>query len=233
MPGTTTTSADDDTAVQASATSAGRAPGAARQVTVMPGFRHSNAWIFSTMLFSACLSLVASFTLSYDALLLAANPDQQLACDISSVLSCGTVGLSWQASLLGFPNAFLGMMCEPVVITIAVAGLAGVRFPRWFMFTAQAIYLVGLTFAFWLFSQSMWVIGALCPWCLVITVGTTLVFMTLLHHNVLHDNLYLPPRMQERALAFVRSDADLFVTIGVLVAITALIVSKYGTALLG
>ena len=113
----------------------------ARTFTQMPGFRHSRTWIFATMLFSACLSLVASFTLSYDAILLAANPDQQLACDISSVLSCGTVALSWQASLLGFPNAFLGMMCEPVVITIAVAGLAGVRFPRWFMFTAQAIYL--------------------------------------------------------------------------------------------
>lgn len=205
----------------------------ARAFTQMPGFRHSRTWIFATMLFSACLSLVASFTLSYDAILLAANPDQQLACDISSVLSCGTVALSWQASLLGFPNAFLGMMCEPVVITIAVAGLAGVRFPRWFMFTAQAIYLVGLVFAYWLFTQSMWDIGALCPWCLVITLGTTLVFMTLLHHNILHDNLYLSRRMQERALAFVRSDADLFVTIGVLVTIAALIVSKYGTVLLG
>jgi len=204
-----------------------------RAFTQMPGFRHSRTWIFATMLFSACLSLVASFTLSYDAILLAANPDQQLACDISSVLSCGTVALSWQASLLGFPNAFLGMMCEPVVITIAVAGLAGVRFPRWFMFTAQAIYLVGLVFAYWLFTQSMWDIGALCPWCLVITLGTTLVFMTLLHHNILHDNLYLSRRMQERALAFVRSDADLFVTIGVLVTIAALIVSKYGTVLLG
>lgn len=198
----------------------------------VPGLRHSRTWIFATMLFSACLSLVAAFTLSYDAVLLAANPDRQLACDISSVLSCGTVALSWQASLFGFPNAFLGMMCEPVVITIAVAGLAGVRFPRWFMFTAQVIYLAGLVFALWLFSQSMWVIGALCPWCLIITLGTTLVFMTLLHHNILHDNLFLPPRMQERALSFVRSDADLFLTIGIVVVIVGLIFSKYGTALL-
>lgn len=233
MPATTTTSAAGDTDVDVDLPAGERDEPRTRAVTEMPGFRHSRTWIFATMLFSACLSLVASFTLSYDALLLAANPDQQLACDISSVLSCGTVALSWQASLFGFPNAFLGMMCEPVVITIAVAGLAGVRFPRWFMFTAQAIYLVGLTFAYWLFTQSMWDIGALCPWCLVITLGTTLVFMTLLHHNILHDNLYLSPRMQERALAFVRSDADLFVTIGVLVTIVALIVSKYGAVLLG
>ena len=233
MPATTTTSPAGDADVDVTLPAGERGEPRARTFTQMPGFRHRRTWIFATMLFSACLSLVASFTLSYDAILLAANPDQQLACDISSVLSCGTVALSWQASLLGFPNAFLGMMCEPVVITIAVAGLAGVRFPRWFMFTAQAIYLVGLVFAYWLFTQSMWDIGALCPWCLVITLGTTLVFMTLLHHNILHDNLYLSRRMQERALAFVRSDADLFVTIGVLVTIAALIVSKYGTVLLG
>ena len=196
------------------------------------GLRHSRGWIFGTMLFSALCSLTAAWVLSYDAIVLAGNPDATFGCDISSVLSCSSVGLSWQASLFGFPNAFLGMVCEPVVITIAVASLGGVRFPRWFMFSAQVVYLFGLAFAFWLFAQSMWVIGALCPWCLVITVGTTLVFMTLLHHNILEDNLYLPPAAQRRALTFVRSGADVFVSAGIVVVIATLIVSKYGAALL-
>lgn len=196
------------------------------------GFRHSRGWIFGTMLLSALLSLTASFVLSYDAIVLAGNPDATFGCDINSVLSCSSVGLSWQASVFGFPNAFLGMISEPVVITIAVASLGGVRFPRWFMFSAQVVYLFGLAFAFWLFSQSMWVIGALCPWCLVITVGTTLVFMTLLHHNILEDNLYLPPAAQQRALTFVRSGADAYLAAGIVVVITTLIVAKYGTLIL-
>ena len=200
----------------------------ARTFTQMPGFRHSRTWIFATMLFSACLSLVASFTLSYDAILLAANPDQQLACDISSVLSCGTVALSWQASLLGFPNAFLGMMCEPVVITIAVAGLAGVRFPRWFMFTAQAIYLVGLVFAYWLFTQSMWDIGALCPWCLTVTLATTFVFFSMTQWNILEGNLYLPPAVLEKARAFVKAGWMTIVLIAWLAAVVLLEVLKWG-----
>ena len=197
------------------------------------GFRHSRGWIFGTMLLSALLSLTASFVLSYDAIVLAGNPDATFGCDINSVLSCSSVGLSWQASVFGFPNAFLGMICEPVVITIAVASLGGVRFPRWFMFSAQVVYLFGLAFAFWLFSQSMLVIGALCPWCLVITVGTTLVFMTLLHHNILEDNLYLPPAAQRRALTFVRSGADAYLAAGIVVVIATLIVAKYGPHLLG
>lgn len=196
------------------------------------GFRHSRGWIFGTMLLSALFSLTAAFVLSRDAIVLAGNPDATFGCDINSVLSCSSVALSWQASVFGFPNAFLGMICEPVVITIAVASLGGVRFPRWFMFSAQVVYLFGLAFALWLFSQSMWVIGALCPWCLVITVGTTLVFMTLLHHNILEDNLYLPPAAQRRALTFVRSGADAYLAAGIVVVIATLIVAKYGTLIL-
>src|SRR5690606_39490821 len=61
--------------------------------------------------------------------------------------SCGTVGASAQASVFGFPNAFLGLVAEPVVMTIAVAGLGGVRFPRWFMCAAQVVYTLGFAFA--------------------------------------------------------------------------------------
>jgi uncharacterized membrane protein len=199
----------------------------------MPGLRHSRRWIFGTMLFSAVCSLIAAFVLSIDALELAADPGADLACNINAVLNCGAVGISPQASLFGFPNAFLGMITEPVVITIAVAALAGIRFPRWFMFTAQVVYAFGLAFALWLFSQSMWVIGALCPWCLLITISTSLVFLTLLHFNVRENNLYLPAGAQARLTAWVRKDYDLYAGILWVALILGLIVTKYGERLLG
>jgi hypothetical protein len=49
--------------------------------------RHANAWIYGTMLVSACLSLIASFVLSVDALALAADPDASLSCNINAVIS--------------------------------------------------------------------------------------------------------------------------------------------------
>lgn len=197
----------------------------------MPGFRHSTRWIFATMLFSATLSLIAAFVLSYDAIKLAEDPTAALSCNVNAVISCGTVGLSWQASLFGFPNAFLGLITEPVVITIAVAGLAGVRFPRWFMVTAQAIYLLGLIFAVWLFSQSMWVIGALCPWCLLVTISTSLVFLTLLHYNVRENNLYLLPKAQARVRGWFRKDYDLYAGIAWVAFLFALILAEHGSKL--
>ena len=194
--------------------------------------RHDNRFIFTTMLISACISLVASFVLSVDALVLAAQPDAVLACDISATLSCGAVAQSWQAQLFGFPNAFLGLVAEPVVITIAVASLGGVRFPRWFMASAQLVYTLGVIFAYWLFSQSMFVIGALCPWCLLVTVSTTLVFTTLTHVNVRDDNLYLPRRLQRKAEWAIAHEVDVVVVWVWLLALAALIAVKYGPALL-
>lgn len=183
------------------------------------------------MLGGALVGLVAAFVLSVDAVELAANPDAALACDINAVISCGTVGTSWQASLFGFPNAFLGLIAESVVITVAVAGLAGVRFPRWFMTAAQTVYLLGFVFAYWLLWQSMFVIGALCPWCLTITVSTTLVLASMLHWNILEDTLYWPARLQSWAMSLVRSGAFGILTAAWFALLVAAVLLKYGDAL--
>ena len=195
--------------------------------------RQDNRWIFSTMLFSACLSLLASFVLSIDAVALAADPHAALSCNLNAVISCGTVGTSWQASLLGFPNAFLGLAAEPVVITIAVASLAGVVFPRGFMLAAQLVYTIGVGFAYWLFYQAMFVIGALCPWCLLVTLSTTLVFTSLTHVNIRDNNLFLPPSLSSALQAGLRMGLDVLVITIWLAALVVLIFWKYGAALLG
>ena len=195
------------------------------------GLRQSDRWIYTTMLVSALLSLTASFVLSVDAIILAADPRAVLACNINAVISCGTVGASWQASLFGFPNAFLGLIAEPVVITIAVASLCGVRFPRWFMLSAQVVYTLGLVFAYWLFFQAYFVIGALCPWCLLITLSTTLVFTSLTHVNIRDGNLYLPDGASRLARGFVRADLDALFVALLLLGIAAMVVTKYATVL--
>lgn len=149
--------------------------------------RHRGSFI--EMLVSSLIGLYAAFVLSKDAVILAADPGAALSCNISQTISCAKVGLTWQANLLGFPNAFLGLIAEPVVITVAVAALGGVRFPRWFMLSAQAVYSIGFVFAYWLFYQAYFNIGALCPYCLMITVTTTLVFFSMTRVNILEGNM--------------------------------------------
>jgi len=193
--------------------------------------RHNNVTVWVTMLVASLASLVASFVLSIDALTLAEDPNANLGCNINAVISCGTVGTSWQASLLGFPNAFLGLVFEPAVITLAVASLAGVRFPRWFMLSAQVIYTIALLFAYWLFEQAMFEIGALCPWCLLVTLATTLVFFEMTYVNVRDDNLFLPRRAQAALTGFVRSNLDFMLMVAWLLVLVLAVVLKYGEAL--
>ncbi len=159
--------------------------------------------LFGEMLVFAILSLIAAAVLSIDAIILARNPDAVLSCSINAVIDCAKVGTTWQAHVFGFPNAFFGLVSEPVVMTIAVASLSGVRFPRWFMFTANLCYLLGVIFAYWLLYQSTFVIGALCPWCLLVTVSTTFVFTSMTQWNIREGNLFLPERADRAARALV------------------------------
>jgi uncharacterized membrane protein len=139
------------------------------------------------MLVSSTLSLIASLVLSYDAVKLAGTPSSKLSCDINAIVSCGKVAKSWQSSLLGFPNSFIGLMLEPVVMTVAIAGLSLVVFPRKFMRVAHVGYGLGLLFALWLLSQSLFVIHALCPWCLLVTISTVTVFSTITRVVILEN----------------------------------------------
>ena len=194
------------------------------RVSEGPLVRHRGAYI--EMLLGSIIGLIASFVLAVDALVLAANPNAIFSCDINTKISCGTVGSSWQANLLGFPNAFIGLITEPVVITLAVAALGGVRFPRWFMLTAQGFYSIGFIFAYWLFFQSYFVIGALCPWCLTITVTTTLVFFSITRVNILDGNLHFG-RFTSAVQTAVRGWVDVYVMLAVLAVFAAMVAGRY------
>ncbi len=184
------------------------------------------------MVVSGVLGLITSFVLSIEAWRLAKDPQATFSCDFSSVISCSTVAKTWQAELLGFPNAFLGIAFEVVVITISVAAIGGVRFPRWFMLGTQVLYTIALAFAYWLFLQSYFVIGALCPWCLLITATTTLVWAGLTRWNIRDGHLRLPGRAGPWSRGLVASGYDWYLTIAVLVVLVAAILLKYGPVLL-
>lgn len=190
-----------------------------------------NRWIFTSMLIGALLSLTAAFVLSVEAIQLAKNPNAVLSCNLNAVISCGVVNSHPSAFLFGFPNSFLGLLAEPVVITVAIAGLAGVRFPRAFLFAAQIGYTLGLGLALWLFHMSYDVIGALCPWCLLVTLTTLFVWFAMTRYNIREGNLYLPKRASEAAKQFVARDYDKLVLFSLVALGAALIVIKYGPSL--
>lgn len=190
-----------------------------------------NRWIFLSMLIGSLLSLWASFNLSVEAIALVKNPDAALTCSINAVLNCAAVGNHPTSYLFGFPNSFIGMMAEPIVITVAIAGLMGIAFPRRFMFLAQIGYTLGLIFALALFYISFNIIQVLCPWCLLVTVTTILVWFAITRYNIRENNLYLPKNLQKKLHGWIEKDYDKLLMWGSIALLVALILFKYGNGI--
>ena len=179
------------------------------------------------MLLGSGLGLLASFVLSIEALELAKNSHAVLSCDFSSALSCSAVANHWSAAILGFPNSFIGVMTLPVMVTIAVALLAGTKFPRWFMFAAQIGVSIGFIFALWMFYMSFVEIGVLCPWCLTLDVGMLLIFDGMTRYNILTGVI-----TGKKVKKFVQNDYDIVLLMIIITLAVVMILAKFGDQLL-
>ena len=127
---------------------------------------------------------IASFGLTLERIAVASDPNYATACDISPFISCKSVMLSEQAALLGFPNPIIGIAAffAPVVVGFGI--LAGAKFAGWFWNLFLAAHVLAFAFVIWLFSQSVFEIGALCLYCMVAWTATIPLFWSVLGHNL-------------------------------------------------
>lgn len=120
------------------------------------------------MVVGGLLGLAAAFTLMIEKLALLADPSYTPTCSINPVLNCGSIMRTDQAEAFGFPNPILGIAAFPVVAATGAMLLAGGRLARWYWLGLQAGVTLGAAFVAWLVFQSLYRIGALCPYCMVV-----------------------------------------------------------------
>jgi len=130
--------------------------------------RPAAVWI----LLAGIIGEVAAFVLAVEKIRQLQNPSYVPSCSINPVLSCGSVMLTKQASAFGFPNPLVGIAAFSVVIVTGVLAVAGIRLPRWFWAGLAGGTLLGAVFVHWLIYESLYEIGALCPYCMVVWVVT-------------------------------------------------------------
>lgn len=124
------------------------------------------------MLTAGAIGLLASSALTIEKIEILLNPAYVPSCSFNPILSCGSVMVTPQASLLGFPNPLLGIAGFTVVLVTGVLAVAKVPLPRWYWIGLTAGTLLGAVFVHWLIFQSVYRIGALCPYCMVVWVVT-------------------------------------------------------------
>jgi uncharacterized membrane protein len=122
------------------------------------------------------IGVIASLMITIEKFDLLQHPNASFICDLNPVISCGSVMESKQANAFGFMNTYIGLLGFPVLVTIGVAMLAGARFRRWFWLAMLGGLSLGILFAYWLLFESIYSIGALCPYCLSVDVALTTIF---------------------------------------------------------
>ena len=128
----------------------------------------SAVWV----LIAGVLGLASALALTIEKIEILINPDYVPSCSINPVLSCGSVMVTPQASAFGFPNPLIGIVAFTVVVVTGLLAIGKVRLPRWYWAGLATGTLLGVAFIHWLIFQSLYRIGALCPYCMVVWAVT-------------------------------------------------------------
>lgn len=126
--------------------------------------RASAWWI----LIAGFVGTLASSDLLIEKIEMLKNPEYVPSCSINPVLACGSVINTPQASVFGPPNPLYGVIGFMVVIVTGVLAVANVRLPRWYWVGLMTGTGLAVVFVHWLIYQTLYEIGALCPYCMVV-----------------------------------------------------------------
>jgi uncharacterized membrane protein len=136
-----------------------------------------------TLIVTGAIGWYAAFALTLDKLAVLTDPQADLDCNISVIVQCGVNLGSWQGAILGFPNPLLGVAGFVAPIAVGVALLARATFARWFWIAFNVGVAGAFGFCLWLAYQSIFNLGTLCPWCMLVWSATIPMFWTLTLYN--------------------------------------------------
>lgn len=142
------------------------------------------------------IGFFSAFILTVEKIELIKNPSYVPSCSISPLLSCGSVMKTPEASVFGFANSLIGVMGFTVVATIGMAIIAGAKFKRWFWLGLQVGTIFGIGFVHWLIYQSVFDIGKLCPYCIVVWSVMIPIFVYTTLYNLRFGNITVPAKLK-------------------------------------
>ena len=135
----------------------------------LPAFGRWLGWL---LLAAGIIGLAAATELAIDKVRLLENPLYVPACSLSKVVNCTAVMQSDQAEAFGFPNPFIGLAGFGGLAATGLALVTGGRLGRTYWLVLQAGLTFAVLFVHWLMFQTLYRIGALCPYCMVVWAVT-------------------------------------------------------------
>jgi uncharacterized membrane protein len=180
------------------------------------------AWL---MFVCGLIGTIAAASLTIEYIEHLKNPHFVPVCNLNPIFSCSSVMESKQAHAFGIPNEVIGLAGYGGVTAIGLALLAGGQFKRWFWKLVNVGLLVAVAFLTWLQFQTLYRIGALCLFCMLLWAVTIPLFWYTSVYNLRTGNLVAPVRLRRVTDFIVRHHFDVLLLW--LLIIVALILKRF------
>lgn len=180
-------------------------------------------WLVASI--GSAIGLIASFIQLIERISYADQPLKALTCDINSIFSCSSVFDGWQSSFFGFSNSIMSLAFFAVVFGVALSGLTGSVINKYLRHTLHFFSVFFLVFGAWYLYQTVYVIGALCIFCIFLYVGVVLLNWAFLRINI--EDLVKNPQLKTKARKLVASGADTFLWVLWAIVIFIVLANKY------
>ena len=137
-----------------------------------------------TLLAMGIIGVFSSGAIITERINLLKNPGESLSCDLNPLFSCGTVMSSAQANTFGFPNPMLGLVFFGMLLAFVGLALIKTEFPPMTAKLGLLAESFGAGFSLYLFSQTTYVIGAICLYCVAVWFASFITFSEFLNINL-------------------------------------------------
>jgi uncharacterized membrane protein len=146
------------------------------------------------------LGLVAMTWQAAERIQMLKTPGLSLSCNLSPIVDCSGVLDNHLAAVLGFPNAFLGMIFFAILTTSGLVLLSGGKFVGWYRHFVMGVSTILILFSAWFFGVSLYIIGKICIFCVVGWIVSVPMFW----YGLLHYLQTANGKVKTKTLAFTK-----------------------------
>lgn len=125
-------------------------------------FERLYSWILTV---GGSIGLIAMTWQASERIHMLKNPEVALSCNLNPVVDCGGVLDNSLAAVLGFPNAFMGMIFFAILATSGLVLLSGGKFVGWYRHFVMVVSTMLILFSVWFFGVSLYILGKICIFC--------------------------------------------------------------------
>jgi len=188
-------------------------PGPALDPDSPAGSRHPTRGWWWAMLVASLLGIASGTITIVEKIAILKDAGAAALCDISSQIGCTPVLLAPQSSILGPPNAAIGIVLFAMFASAGLAGVMRTTFPRPFRATLLGLAVFFGLFLTWYMQQVAFAVGSLCPFCAV-CAGCVMVVVLAAARVLASDVPRGTPGMLGMVATMRRTSLDVIVVLG-------------------